>query len=421
MRLSPRGRRFSWSIPSDSSGRCWRPMSISGPTGRFTSATGSRAGKSPTRGGSTASFDPVAARRPRIREVKTLLAEGMEKKSLETLAALARPCGHAGSPGSAVRAGQSRRCGLENAALKSPRPHAKVDSRESTRSGDSGRISLEAACIRRKRLASDRAACWLIRPGDARPDRQGLGEVKEPKAFDGLIGLLSRHEPAGSLLRGDFSGQARAVRGGRARSLPCSARQCRRRPLPATRRRDGAGRARASTADWKRAAHDPVAGGADGQSCWPCGAARTRKSPGFSQIPNRGSCSRQRGRSTTCRLPLPCPGWRHLRWPRTCRLPLLRRVLNANFRLGGAEHAIDAGRGRAAGRTMPESMRAMALVSTGSVGRAAGARPGDGALAADSTAAAPAGGSLPYCPSSPRSCQRRRGEPGPRPRRLQPS
>ena len=53
-RSSPRELRSSWSIPSNSSGRCWRPTSTSAPTVRFISATGSRAGTSRTRGGSTA-------------------------------------------------------------------------------------------------------------------------------------------------------------------------------------------------------------------------------------------------------------------------------------------------------------------------------------------------------------------------------
>ena len=66
-------------------------------------------------------------------------------------------------------------------------------------------------------------------------------------------------------------------------------------------------------------------------------------------------------------------------------LPLLRRVFNANSRLGGPEHA--AVLAAAAERAdLPETARGAGSGAAGEVGEAAGPRPGGGPLAADRSA-----------------------------------
>ena len=92
----------------------------------------------------------------------------------------------------------------------------------------------------------------------------------------------------------------------------------------------------------------------------------------------------------TCRSPRHCPGLADVRLTSSATLPLLRRVLNANFRLGRAEHAaVLADVGRAVG---PARRGARAGPGdAGHVGEAVGPRSGDGALAADSATSGSAG------------------------------
>ena len=63
-------------------------------------------GNDRTRGGSTASLDPSRRDDPQVREVKTLLAQGMDEPIERCARRAAGPRGHADSPGGAVRAGR---------------------------------------------------------------------------------------------------------------------------------------------------------------------------------------------------------------------------------------------------------------------------------------------------------------------------
>ena len=96
-------------------------------------------------------------------------------------------------------------------------------------------------------------------------------------------------------------------------------------------------------------------------------------------------------------------------------LPLLRRVLNANFRLGRAEHAaLVAEFGRAFG---PASRGPDAGPGdAGRVGQALGARQGDGAMATDRAPFAVAGRRRPAAQAGVASAARPRRRFAPRPR-----
>ena len=81
----------------------------------------------------------------------------------------------------------------------------------------------------------------------------------------------------------------------------------------------------------------------------------------------------------------------------TAGLPLLRRVLNANFRLGGAEHAALLAES-AARSDLPSRSSGAGPGDARRVGQTLGARQGDGAVAANRT---PFAALLPPTPSGP--------------------
>ena len=94
---------------SSSSGPRWPPTSTSGPTVRCISATGSRAGTSRTRGGSTACSTRRGGPIPRVREVRDAAGRGDGRSPERRAGAAAGPPGHAGPPGGAVRPGRAGR------------------------------------------------------------------------------------------------------------------------------------------------------------------------------------------------------------------------------------------------------------------------------------------------------------------------
>ena len=112
----------------------------------------------------------------------------------------------------------------------------------------------------------------------------------------------------------------------------------------------------------------------------------------------------------TFRSPRHSPSLAAVRLTSTAGLPLLRRVLNANFRLGQAEHA--AVLAEAAARSdLPGGARVLALEMLAEWGKPVGARQGDGALAANRAPSATAGRRRPPAQAGRASAFGPRGRP----------
>ncbi|MGO9920581.1 MAG: PVC-type heme-binding CxxCH protein [Isosphaeraceae bacterium] len=302
--------------------------------------------------------DPTRRSDPRIREVKTLLADGMEKKSPESLAALLA------HPDMRVR----QEAQFELAAR-----------------GAQGWITLArvAASSRESRLARIHAI-WGIGqithakrnvrvPGvwetigtlvaDADPEIRAqtakiFGEAKEPKAFDSLIGLLADSSPRvrffaaislGKLGRPDAVGPLLSMLRGNADGDPY------------LRHAGVMGLAGSGNpAAWKQAAHDPSVAVRMGVLL----TLRRSADPetaGFLDDPDPRVVLEAARAINDVPIAAALPRLAALAVAANMPLPLVRRVLNANFRLGGVENATRLA--EVAGRLdLPESTRAMALV-----------------------------------------------------------
>ena len=160
------------------------------------SATGSRAGTSRTRGGSIACSTRSRRDDPQVREVKTLLAEGMERQPERRAGPAAGSPGHAGPPGGSVRAGRARRRRRGGRSLGSPGPQEITLARIHAIWG-LGQVARTARGGRRpspwEALGPAARRC---RPRGPRPGGQGAGRsTRAAGAFDRLIGLLGDASP----------------------------------------------------------------------------------------------------------------------------------------------------------------------------------------------------------------------------------
>ena len=179
--------------------------------------------------------------------------------------------------------------------------------------------------------------CSLIADPEVRAQAaKVLGEAKEPRAFDSADRPARRRQPAGPLLRGDRAGQARPLRGGRAASGMLRVNDDRDPYLRhagvmglAGSGKPRGGRRRSATSRPRRRM-GVLLGLATGRR------SRDRPVPGRSRSPARARSrpgdqrrADRRGVARLAALPV----------SRARRLPLVRRVLNANFRLGRPEHA----------------------------------------------------------------------------------
>ena len=106
-----------------------------------------------------------------------------------------------------------------------------------------------------------------------------LGEMPRAEGVRRADRPARRRQPAGPLLRRDRAGQARPRRGDRA-AAGDAPRQRRPGPLPAPRRRDGAGRLGDDATLGSKRGSRSVAVGADGRPAGAAAARRPRRSPG---------------------------------------------------------------------------------------------------------------------------------------------
>ena len=327
-------------------------------------------------------LDPSRRDDPQVREVKTLLAQGMDEPVERCAGRAAGPRGHAGSPGGAVRAGRPGRGRMED-ARPGRRVQARKRCRESTRSGAWNRPAGPHA--RRPSLP----VMWsVLEPLLADPDpevrAQAAKVVGERQGTEGLraadrllddasprvrffaaiaLGKLGRAEAAGPFLR--------MLRGNADNDPTCAT------PLswgwsdPASPTPGVEGSARR------------FAGGADGG---PAGDAAPRRSGDRRVLERSRSAARARGRAGDQRradhrgtLPSLAALRSHFERARAAAAAGAQRQFPARpgrARRRLAEAAARVGSARAVPRAGPGD--------AGRVGQAVGSRQGDGALAADS-------------------------------------
>ena len=218
------------------------------------------------------------------------------------------------------------------------------------------------------------------------PRRPGWSATRGIARRSALIGLL-RDRARGSASSPRWPWASSAAPRPWARCSPCCERT-RTGPLPAACGRDGPGRpegSRCAQARLRRTRRRPSAW----VSCWPCAGSRIPRWPTSWATRTVTSSSRRRGRSTTCpSIRGDAPARRARADRRRASLPLLRRVANANFRMGQPGNAV-ALAGMAARAELPEPIRAAGAGDAGRVGQPRGPGQGHGALAA---AVAPARG-----------------------------
>ncbi len=302
-------------------------------------------------------LDPSRRDLPHVREVKTLLAEGMAKRPNDALAGLLGPRGHAGSPGGTVRAGRPGRGRHGRHSPGSPAPGRKR-CRESTPSGAWDRQAGPSRDGRRTSQWSTLSPCSPIpTPRCAPRQPRSLGDAREPKSFERLVGLLDDASPRvrffaaialGKLGRSEAAGPLLKLLRANADNDPY------------LRHAGVMGLVGSGKSDtWTKAARDCFAGGADGALL----AMRRHEDPaiaGFLSDPDPRIVLEAARAINDVPITAALRGLAGVRLTSSATLPLLRRALNANFRLGQAENAAVLAES-AARSDLPAGARVLAL------------------------------------------------------------
>ena len=214
-----------------------------------------------------------------------------------------------------------------------------------------------------------------------------VGDAKEPKSFEALVGLLDDASPRvrffaaialGKLGRSEAAGPLLKLLRANADNDPY------------LRHAGVMGLVGSGKSDtWTKAAHDESPAARMGALL----AMRRHEDPaiaGFLNDPDPRFVLEAARAINDVPITAALPGLAGVRLTSSATLPLLRRALNANFRLGRAEHAAVLAES-AARSDLPAGARVLALGDAGHVEEAVGARSGDGPLAADSATSVTAG------------------------------
>ena len=196
---------------------------------------------------------------------------------------------------------------------------------------------------------------------------------REPKSFDAAGRPARRRQPASPLFRRDRAGQAGPSRSGRAACWSMLRANGDNDPYLRHAGCHGVGRLRQVRRLDEGGARS-VAGGADGR---PAGNAAAPKIPtiaGFLNDPDPRLVLEAARAINDVPITAALPGLAAFRLASSAPLPLLRRVLNANFRLGRARARRGSGRVRRARSDLPAGARVLALEMLAEWAQAVGPR-----------------------------------------------